>query len=65
MTVGIYYVPEAYSITGPKLMGRNAAGESFLRGYLAYTKQVSEFWLQVEDEAHIKTSQRKQSLLDA
>ena len=26
----IYYVPEAYSVVGEKLMGRNAAGQSFL-----------------------------------
>ena len=29
----IYYVPEAYSVAGEKLMGRNAAGQSFLEGY--------------------------------
>jgi len=31
MTAAIYYHPEAYTTSGPKLMGRNAAGESFLR----------------------------------
>ncbi|MFN7085206.1 MAG: hypothetical protein ACK4N4_01105 [Burkholderiales bacterium] len=30
MTAAIYFHPEAYTTTGPKLMGRNAAGESFL-----------------------------------
>lgn len=34
----LYFHPEAYSTTGPKLMGRNAAGESFLKGYLRYGK---------------------------
>ena len=28
----IYFEPEGYSIAGPRLMGRNAAGHSFLRG---------------------------------
>jgi starch synthase len=51
MTAAIYYQPEAYTTTGPKLMGRNAAGESFLRGYLAYTK-TPEFWVQVQDRGH-------------
>lgn len=53
MTVAIYYHPEAYTTTGPKLMGRNAAGESFLRGYLSYSK-AAEFWLQVEAAEHVK-----------
>ena len=44
----IYYHPEAYSISSPKLMGRNAAGESFLRGYLKYNSS-KEFWALVED----------------
>jgi hypothetical protein len=30
----IYYHPEAYTTSGPKLMGRHAAGESFLRGFV-------------------------------
>ena len=47
----IYYHPEAFSITGPKLMGRNAAGESFLRGFLKYSKS-NEFWAQVEQAEH-------------
>lgn len=50
MTAAIYYVPEAYSIDGPKLMGRNAAGESFLRAFLAHTKASNSFWLQIENE---------------
>ncbi len=47
----IYYHPEAYSIKGPKLMGRNAAGESFLRGFLKYSKS-NEFWVQIERSEH-------------
>ncbi|MDC3362237.1 glycosyltransferase family 4 protein [Gammaproteobacteria bacterium] len=53
MTAAIYYVPEAYSIDGPKLMGRNAAGESFLRGFLAHTRPCDSFWLQVENKADV------------
>ena len=51
MTVAIYYHPEAYSISGPKLMGRNAAGESFLRGFLRYHK-TDAYWLQVQKKDH-------------
>lgn len=50
----LFYVPDAYSTGGPKLMGRNAAGESFLRGFVAHSKST-EFWAQVarpEDGRH-------------
>ena len=46
MTAAIYYHPEVYSTSGPKLMGRNAAGESFLRGFVAHST-TSEFGVQV------------------
>ena len=36
MSACIYYHPEAYTTSGPKLMGRNAAGESFLRGFVSH-----------------------------
>lgn len=42
MTPALFFVPEAYSTSGAKLMGRNAAGESFLRGFLAHGRS-SEF----------------------
>ena len=51
MTAAIYYHPEAYTTSGPKLMGRNAAGESFLRGFLAHS-QTDAFWAQVEKPEH-------------
>jgi len=51
MTAAIYYHPEAYTTSGPKLMGRNAAGESFLRGFLSYS-QATEFWAQVQKPEH-------------
>lgn len=53
-TAAIYYHPEAYTISGPKLMGRNAAGESFLRGFIRYS-QATEHWLQVEQAAHAQS----------
>jgi len=54
----IYYHPEAYSIKGPKLMGRNAAGESFLRGFLKYSKS-NEFWVQIEKSEHADDFRKK------
>lgn len=53
MTAAIYYHPEAYTTSGPKLMGRNAAGESFLRGYFQHS-QASEFWVQVQNGEHAR-----------
>ena len=53
MTAAIYFIPEAYTTSGPKLMGRNAAGESFLRGFLQYST-ASEFWVQVADPEYAK-----------
>ena len=47
----IYYHPEAYTTSGPMLMGRNAAGESFLRGYLNYSNATA-FWAQVQKPEH-------------
>jgi len=51
MNAAIYYHPEAYSTEGPKLMGRNAAGESFLRGFLKHST-ASEFCAQVQRLEH-------------
>ena len=53
MTAAIYYHPEAYTTSGPKLMGRNAAGESFLRGFLQHSK-ASTFWTQVQHPDHAR-----------
>ena len=47
----IYFSPEAFSTAGPKLMGRNAAGESFLGGFARHAV-VDRFWCYVEKEAH-------------
>ena len=53
MTAAIHYQPEAYSTSGPKLMGRNAAGESFLRGFFAHVS-TNEFWALVQTPEHAK-----------
>lgn len=51
MTAALYFHPEAYTTSGPKLMGRNAAGESFLRGYLKHSA-AAQWWVQVERAEH-------------
>lgn len=53
MAACIYYHREAYSTNGPKLMGRNAAGESFLRGFIKNATS-DEFWVQVEKKEHVQ-----------
>jgi len=51
MTAAIFYHPEAYTTSGPKLMGRNAAGESFLRGFLSHGER-GELWVQAMRREH-------------
>lgn len=50
-SAALFYHPEAYSISGPKLMGRNAAGESFFRGFIKYSRSQS-FWAQIDSPEH-------------
>jgi len=57
MTAAIYYHPEAYTTSGPKLMGRNAAGESFLRGFLEHSR-ARTFWAQVQQPEHAQAFAR-------
>lgn len=41
----LYLNPEAFNTKGPALMGRQAAGEGFLRGYLRHAQtDVFHFW---------------------
>jgi len=47
MTAALYYHPEAYTMSGPKLMGRNVAGESFLRGFLSHST-ADTFYVQAQ-----------------
>ena len=51
MSAALFYHPEAYTTSGPKLMGRHAAGESFLRGYLQHSP-APEFFVQVHERDH-------------
>ncbi len=51
MNPAIFYHPEAYTTNSPKLMGRNVAGQSFLKGFLTHSKS-SEFWAQVQSSQH-------------
>ncbi len=38
----ICYHPEGYATTSQRLMGRHAAGESFLRGLLSYGAEAPD-----------------------
>lgn len=53
MNAAIYYQPEAYATDGPKLMGRNVAGESFLRGFLKHSR-ADALWVLAEQPAHAR-----------
>jgi len=45
MTACLYIHPDAYTTSGPRLMGRNVAGASFLRGFLAHSRADAFFAL--------------------
>ncbi|MFZ2872037.1 glycosyltransferase family 4 protein [Zavarzinia sp.] len=47
----IFYDPDHYSTAGPRLMGRNAAGESFLRAYFRHGRAETH-WAYVDTESH-------------
>jgi len=49
MMAALYFHPEGYTTRGPKLMGRHAAGESFLRAYLGLAKErQQDLWAVVD-----------------
>ena len=50
----LFFHPEGFSTKGPKLMGRHAAGESFLRGYFAHAR-ADDLWIEVELAEHGET----------
>lgn len=52
MSAAIYYHPEAYTTSNSKLMGRNAAGQSFLKGYFLHSA-ATEFWVQTQSKGHL------------
>ena len=51
MTFALYYQADAYSISKKKLMGRNAAGSSFLRALLDYGFKDKEVVSYTESDA--------------
>ncbi|MDB2505195.1 glycosyltransferase family 4 protein [Gammaproteobacteria bacterium] len=51
-SAAIFYHPEAYSTEGPKLMGRNAAGESFINGFFKYSTPSETLFAQVIAQSH-------------
>ena len=63
MRVCINYHPEGYTTQGPRLMGRNAAGESFLRGFGQYSR-ANKFWVRVEDPEHARLFKKSLKALE-
>lgn len=49
----IHYFPEAFTTKGEKLMGRHAAGESFIRGLFRYSTS-EELWVHVDKKSYGK-----------
>ena len=60
----IYYSPEAYDTSSKKLMGRNAAGESFLRAYFEFSRSGGEFSAFTADAKHNQLFRDKLSELN-
>lgn len=50
MNPAIFYHPDGYETTGPKLMGRHAAGKSFLRAFLEQADNDTFFCLTESSE---------------
>ena len=50
--IAIYYHPEAYTTSNPRLMGRNAAGNTFLEGFFRYSSKQKVFYAQVASGLH-------------
>jgi len=48
----IYFHPEAFNINAEKLMGRNAAGNSYLRGIFKHSRPKNTFYAQVNSQSH-------------
>ena len=64
MVACIYYHPEAYTTDSKKLMGRNAAGESFLRGFLSYSDAADKLWIQSEQSSHTEHFESQVKMYD-
>lgn len=53
MTAAIFFHPEGYTTNRPRLMGRNAAGSSFLRGFISQSR-ADTFWVQAGRIEHAR-----------
>jgi starch synthase len=53
VNAAIYYHPEGYTTGGPRIMGRQAAGESFIKGFFTHSR-AKEFFAQVEHGDHAR-----------
>ncbi|MDY6983879.1 MAG: glycosyltransferase family 4 protein [Pseudomonadota bacterium] len=58
MSAAIFYHPEAFDVGGPKVMGRNAAGASFLKGFAAHSR-AGDIWTLVDKRAHAESFARE------
>jgi len=43
MSAAVFYNPEGFDTSGPKLMGRHAAGEGFLRGWFRHASAPEKY----------------------
>ena len=57
MNPAIFYHPDAYSTTMEKVMGRNVAGETFLRAFLRHARN-EVFWSQAFEDVHDRAFER-------
>jgi len=53
MTAALFFHPDGYTTSGPRLMGRQAAGESFLRGFIAHAR-TDAFWVHATQKEHAR-----------
>jgi glycosyltransferase involved in cell wall biosynthesis len=53
MTAALFFHPEGYTTSGPRLMGRQAAGESFLRGFITHAR-TDAFWVHAAQIEHAR-----------
>lgn len=54
MTSSILYHPEGYTLPNDKLMGRHAAGASFLKAFFLYSKHEESIYAKVDQASHSK-----------
>lgn len=58
MPACLYFHPEGYTLGSTRLMGRQAAGASYLRGLLSYSTPADSYPVYVEDNKHIDLFQQ-------